>query len=174
MKIRKQFVLAITGPAGSGKSTVASLLAKKIDKCVNIDADYVKHMVSNPFIYDDSTEGIKQWKLLGDNVGVLANNFVKAGYNVLINGYINEPAWHKILEHVQLSHKVLLLPKIEEVIKRDSLRQKDDVMGEKAVRKHHDYFSNSHFFDGFIKLDTSAQTDQETVDFIRNNVLRKS
>ena len=39
------FVLAITGPAGSGKSTVATRLAKQIEKCVNIDADYVKHMV---------------------------------------------------------------------------------------------------------------------------------
>jgi len=173
MKIRKQFVLAITGPAGSGKSTVASLLAMQIDKCVNIDADYVKHMVSNPFIYDDSPEGIKQWELLGDNIGILVNNFIESGYNVIINGYINEPAWHKIIEHIELTHKVLLLPKIEEVIKRDSLRQEDDVMGEKAARKHHDYFSSSHFFDDFIKLDTSAQTDQETVGLIRDKVLRK-
>jgi len=141
--------------------------------CVNIDADHVKHMVSYPFIYDDSAEGIQQWELLGNNVGVLANNFVEAGYNIIINGYINEPALHKIVEHVQLTHKLLLLPNIEEVIKRDSLRRAENVMGEKAVRKHHDYFSSSHFFDDFVKLDTSTQNDEETIDFIRDNVLRK-
>jgi broad-specificity NMP kinase len=32
-------VIAITGPAGSGKSTTASKLAECIDRCVNIDAD---------------------------------------------------------------------------------------------------------------------------------------
>jgi len=165
------FVLAVTGPAGSGKSTVASLLAKKIDNCVNIDADYVKHMVSNPFIYNDSPEGISQWELLGNNIGLIAANFNSSDYNVIINGYINEPAWHKILEHVELTHKVLLLSKIEEVIKRDSLRREDDVMGEDAVRQHHDYFSSSTFFDDFTKIDSSAHTDHETVDFIRDNIL---
>jgi len=144
------FVLAITGPAGSGKSTVANLLAKQIDKCVNIDAaDHVKHMVSNPFIYDDSTEGVKQWELLGDNIGALATNFINSGYNVIINGYINEPAWRKIQSHIVLTHKVLLLPNMDTVINRDSLRPADYVMGKEEVKKHHDYFSSSHFFNNF-------------------------
>ncbi len=169
--LMSSFVLAITGPAGSGKSTVANLLAKQIDKCVNIDADHVKHMVSNPFIYDDSTEGVKLWELLGDNIGALAANFVNSGYNVIINGYINEPAWHKILEHIQLTHRLLLLPKIDEVIKRDLLRHEDYVMGEKAVREHYDYFSTSHFFDDFFRLDTSEQTNEETVNFIKRDIL---
>jgi len=172
--MKSSFVLAITGPAGSGKSTVADLLAKQIDMCVNIDADHVKHMVSNPFIYDDSAEGIQQWELLGHNVGVLTYNFIKVGYNVIINGYINEPTWHKILEHIELTHKVLLLPELMEIIKRDSLRREEDIMGKEAVIKHHDYFSSSHFFDDFIKIDSTTHTDQETVDFIRDNVLRKS
>lgn len=166
------FVLAITGPAGSGKSTVATRLAKQIEKCVNIDADYVKHMVANPFIYDDSSEGISQWELLGDNIGLIAKNFNRSCYNVIINGYINEPAWRKILEHIELTHKVLLLPELEEVIKRDSLRQESDVMGEDAIRVHHDYFSKSHFFDDFTNIDSTVHTDEETADDIKNNILK--
>ena len=168
--IVSNFVLAITGPAGSGKSTVATKLAKQIENCVNIDADYVKHIVVNPFIYDDSSEGINQWVLLGNNIGVLANNFVKADYKVIINGYINEPAGHKILEHVKLTYKVLLLPKIEEVIKRDSLRQENVVMGEDAVRANHAYFFSSHFFDDFTKIDSTTHTDEETVDYIKRSL----
>mgnify|MGYP003591616781 FL=1 len=43
------FVLAITGPTGSGKSTVSEKLAKQIDRCVNIDADHIKHMIVSGF-----------------------------------------------------------------------------------------------------------------------------
>lgn len=44
------FILVITGPAGSGKSTTALRLAKEIKQCVNIDVDVVKHMIVNGFI----------------------------------------------------------------------------------------------------------------------------
>ena len=47
------FVLALTGPAGSGKSTIAEKLAKQIDRCVNIDADHIKHMIVSGFFKDE-------------------------------------------------------------------------------------------------------------------------
>jgi len=68
-------VLAITGPAGSGKSTVAKIIANDINLCVNIDADYVKHFIVNGFIYDNSEKGVKQWELLGKNIGQLAEKY---------------------------------------------------------------------------------------------------
>jgi adenylylsulfate kinase-like enzyme len=83
----KPFILAITGPTGSGKSTVASRLATDIPQCVNIEVDQVKHFIVNGFIYE-SPEGLAQWELLGVNIGQLAKNFHEAGYNVVINGYL--------------------------------------------------------------------------------------
>jgi adenylate kinase family enzyme len=43
------FVLAITGPAGAGKSTVGEKIAKSFRRCVNIDADHIKHMIVSGF-----------------------------------------------------------------------------------------------------------------------------
>ena len=59
------FVLALTGPAGSGKSTVAEKVAKLSDRCVNIDADHIKHMIIGGFYKDDSAGGwgFNQWGL---------------------------------------------------------------------------------------------------------------
>lgn len=164
----KQFILAITGPSGSGKTTVAAKLAKKIKQCVNIDADHVKHFIVNGFIYDDTPAGVKQWELLGENTGILARNFVNAGYNVIINGYINEPAWHTLQRHVKLTHKVLLLPKLAKVQERDAGRDAEIRMGEKAVDRHHDYFTGSSFFDDFARIDSSEHSVEETVTLIRS------
>lgn len=43
----KPFILAITDPVSSGKTSVATGLAKEISQCVNIDADHVKHFIAN-------------------------------------------------------------------------------------------------------------------------------
>lgn len=166
-----KLLVAITGPAGSGKSSAAGKLAKKIEKCVNIDADHVKHMIVSGFIYDDTPEGIKQWELLGENIGLLAGNFQRTGYNIIINGYINEPAWDNIVKHVELTHKFLLLPDLDTVKERDSQRHKDFVMGEKAVTAHYEYFSNSDYYKDFTKLDTTNHNIEETIQAIYKELL---
>lgn len=159
----QSFILAITGPAGSGKSTIASTLSKQIEQCVNIDADVVKHMIVNGFVYGNKPEGIAQWKLLGTNIGMLTKNFHEAGYGVIINGYINEPAWENIHKYVTLTYKVLLLPHVDTVTERDAGRHEDYRQGEETIKEHHDYFSNASFYDDFVKIDSTSHTIDETI-----------
>lgn len=159
----KPFIFVITGPAGSGKSTAASILAKQLDQCVNIDVDHVKHFTVNGFIYGDGPEGVSQWELLGKNIGMLAKNFQEAGYNVIINGYINELAWKNIQAQVQLTHRILLLPRVDTVAQRDAGRQQDIQMGAEAIKEHHDYFSNATFYHDFIRIDSTTHSEDDTV-----------
>ena len=167
--LQSSLVIAITGPAGSGKSTVATMLSKTIEQCVNIDADYVKHFIVNGFVYGESSEGTKQWQLLGENLGMIARNFQQAGYNVIINGYINEPAWSALTKHIVLTHKLLLLPSLEEIITRDKLRHADFVMGKAVVEEHNRYFSTSSYYDDFEKIDSSKLSAEQTA----NQILAK-
>lgn len=165
--MKAPFILAVTGPAGSGKSTTASRLAKEINKCVNIEVDHVKHFIVNGFIYEDKPEGVSQWELLGKNIGMLAKNFQEAGYNVIISGYLKEVSWESIQKHIVIDHKVLLLPHVDAVTRRDAGRNEDDRMGAEAVQEHHDYFSTSSFYDDFIKIDSTGHSIDETLEEIR-------
>lgn len=160
------FVLAITGPTGAGKSTVSEKLAKHFGQCVNIDADHIKHMIVSGFYKDESNAagwGFNQWGLVGDSIGLLAKNFLDKGYSVVINGYMDEPAWTNVQKHVSIIHKVLLLPGLETVTQRDAGRSEDVRMGSDSVKEHHSHFSKDTFFDDFIKLDTTTHSTEETV-----------
>lgn len=166
----KQFVLALTGPTGAGKTTVGDKLAMSFERCVNIDADNIKHMIVSGF-YEDSTMpgggGFTEWGLVGESIGILAANFMSEGYSVIINGYIDEPAWTNIERHVTINHRILLLPELDTVINRDAGRNADDAMGEASVRQHHDTFSNSDYYTNFEMLNTTEQSIDETVAAVR-------
>ncbi|HET8991928.1 MAG TPA: nucleoside-triphosphatase [Candidatus Saccharimonadales bacterium] len=166
------FVLAITGPTGAGKSTVGEKVAKSLPSCVNIDADHIKHMVVSGFYVNETSPedpegwGFSEWDLVGDSIGLLARNFLDHNYDVVINGYINEPAWHAIEKHIDIYCKILLLPDVDKVKLRDSGRVADIQMGEETVTKHHKHFSNDKFYKDFITLDTTEHSVEETVEAV--------
>lgn len=173
----EQLAIAITGPAGAGKSTVAEMLAKRIEKCVNIEADHVKHFVVDGFSREIMSDGtvkyeFDQWELVGESIGLLAYNFLDKGRNVIINGYIDVSAWESISKHINLTHKFLLLPHIEIVTKRDEGRREDMQMGSSAVKEHHEHFSTDDFYSSFTKIDSTQHNIDDTVDAIMEVINR--
>jgi cytidylate kinase len=169
---KKKFVLAITGPTGSGKSTISETVAKEQGDCVNIDANSVKRMVVSGFYYEEAFPddpgrwGFTEWGLVGDSIGVLARNFLNKGYNVIINGYMDEPAWTNIEKHVSFTHKILLLPRVETAIERDAGRSGDIQMGKEVVEKQHDHFSTAKAYVDFMMFDSSDLSEEETLEAV--------
>ena len=170
VKSNKQpFVLALTGPSGSGKTTIGEKLAKKLDKCVNIDADHIKHMIPSGFYKDDKNPGgwsFSEWELAGESVGLLVDNFLQKGYSVIINGYIDPPVWKEITKKVELTHKILLKPNVIENYVRDSKRTEEIRMGQAAIDRHHAHFTLEDFYKDFTKLDTSNHSVEESVNAV--------
>ena len=169
-------VIFITGPTGSGKTTVSKMLTKKINKCVNIDVDHVKHMIEYGFTKKELSNGTidwqySEWKLVGDSISLLAQNFIKEGFSVIINGYIGDDGFSSLNKRLNLTHKFLLLPNIQAIQKRDGGRLGDLKMGSEMVQKHYDKFNSDNKFIDFIKIDSSKQTPEETIQSIISHII---
>lgn len=106
------------------------------------------------------------WGLLGENIALLAENYMKHGHDVIINGWQEVEAWQEIEKRITIDHKVLLLPDIEINKKRDEGRTKEVKMGEKAVLRGHDYFKTTDHYQDFIVIDSSSKNVGQTVDRI--------
>jgi shikimate kinase len=78
-------ILILTGPPAAGKSTLGSLIAKRLERCAVIDVDWVRAMLVQPHISAWLGEaGMAQLRLGAKNACVLAHNFVAEGYDVVI------------------------------------------------------------------------------------------
>lgn len=119
-------VIILTGPAGAGKNTIAHLLGAKRTKCAIIDVDLVRLMASNPHVapWENGEEGLKTLEFGAENACLLAKNFLKNGYNVIILDVLSTKSaqvYRKMLSENK-NKIVLLLPTLEEVIKRNTMR----------------------------------------------------
>jgi len=136
----KPFVCIITGPCGSGKSTILKSLAKQEKKSVYIEADYIWDFVKNgkvsPFAY--TKESKKMLNLKVKNICDITNNFLKAGFNVFIEDILERDEEMKLYNKLLYKKPeiFLLLPNKKTICKRDRRRAKKNQMGKRALELH--------------------------------------
>lgn len=94
---------------------------------------------------------------------MIAKNFHKKDLNVIINGYLDESAWEELVKQVELTHKILLLPRADIAKLRDEQRHENFRMGREAVDEHYEHFSTVPFYKDFVKIDSSNHNIERTV-----------
>lgn len=156
----KNTLIIITGPSASGKSAVAKLLSKKYKKAVRLDIDRVKHFVENGFIYNESKEGKKQWKLCTNNIILLTKNYLKNGYVVVIEGVLeNQENWRKIFKELPTLNRFLLSSSKKELYSRNKTRSKKFIMLKKDIDQHFSDF-NDKFYLKYFSLIENVELDK--------------
>ncbi len=85
-------ILILTGAPGSGKTTVAELLAARSQWAAHLESDQFFHFIKSGHIEPWKSESHEQNRVVMDVVAQAAAGYAKAGYFTIIDGIII-PRW---------------------------------------------------------------------------------
>jgi tRNA uridine 5-carbamoylmethylation protein Kti12 len=141
-----KFVLILRGPSSIGKTTIANLLKKCIQKkLVIIERDDIRH-----FIVNYSVKSKSEFDLSNKNLCDLTNNFLNKNYFVIVTGVFNSINHIKDLEKIATNNNsnilcVTLHAPLEIIIKRYKNRLQNIPFGIDGVRHIHKKFKLKKF-----------------------------
>jgi guanylate kinase len=168
------FVTLITGPAGSGKSSVSKALANKFERSAVIEVDTLRGMIkggyARPWPYNEEVE--VQLSLSAKNACDMATNFLEKGFNVFVDDVVGA----KLLEQYSAFFKdknfkaFLLLPSLESLLKRFDDRGNDTELRARTIELHK-RFSEKQDKLNWQVIHSSDQTLEETVDEIYTSIV---
>jgi predicted kinase len=163
-------IVFITGPAGSGKSTIAHLLAKQFPKSLHLQVDHLRDMMVNgnelPQGQGWNDETTRQFQRARSTATYMAQSYAHEGVDVIIDDVCVPPEFadhYQVLFQDNAVHRVLLLPRPEALTERMQKRVGPyDKFLIKLVPWFYSYLDPMPKA-GWILLDTSDWTIEDTV-----------
>lgn len=156
-------VLILRGPAGVGKSTISSLIQKKLG--VNwavIDVDKLKHYMP---MKENQINRAERSKIAHDVSKFFAHEMYEKGYDIILEEMYKKPYNDSLVEFLKSNNmeylKVFLSAPVEVVIARSNAREKNPP--EDELRRH--YAEIEPYSDDFV-IDTTKHSSEEATDMI--------
>lgn len=166
-------VIVITGVMAAGKSTVAELLAQRLDRSVHVRGDAFRKMIVNgraEMTPRASDEALAQLHLRYDLAAHTADAYAAQGFSAVLQDVIIGPDLESFMERVRspARHLVVLSPAVSALELRERHRAK---IGYHAFTPAEldEILQNDTSRIGYW-LDSSAQTPEETVADILQNL----
>ncbi len=174
IKNQSNFVCLITGPAGSGKSSVSKALAKKFERSAVIEVDTLRGMIKGGYVrpWPHTEEVDLQLSLSAKNACDMANNLLEKGFSVFIDDVVGR----KLLEQYSNFFKdknfkaFLLLPSLEALLARFDNRGNNEELRERTIELHKRFSEKRNQLNWQI-ISSSNQTLKETVGQIYKEVI---
>lgn len=159
-------LIFISGSINSGKSTIANLLAQKIDRPAVLEIDSLSAMLPN--IPIDQKIGINL-----ENAVLLIRNFLKNGFNPIVPYPLSEKNYQFLLEelpeYAESMHFFILNPRLESVLINRGGRELAESEIER-IKYHYNAGINNPVFG--VAIDNSDMSPNETAEYIMKEIIR--
>jgi thymidylate kinase len=163
-------IFIVSGPPGSGKTTLCQALLKRFESAMHIPVDDLRQWVVSGFIdsvpWTDGSE--QQFQIAEAATCALARTYADAGFAVAIDHCRNPKRMEQVAREHLTDHavvKILLLPELEENLKRNAARTNkpfDPLELEETIRSTSVAYRDA-IPEAWICIDNSAMTVEETV-----------
>lgn len=166
--LNNRAIIAVSGIQAAGKTTVSSLLARRFEKGVHIEADVLQKFIVSGGVWPDKNledEAMRQLRLRGRNAALLADSFFEEGFTPVIDDIFIGSRFAELYSDVKNRPLlfVMLLPSLDAVRKRTEERSKRTDFDE---WKHLHEIALNETPKAGLWLDTSRQKPEQTVDEI--------
>ena len=153
-------IIFLNGSLNSGKTTVAHLLEKKIEKTAVVEIDELRNFIAWMPIEEAVPINL-------ENALSVMRNFLKRDLNIIVSYPLSQKNYDYFMENLkELNEKIFvftLSPRLEVILSKRGERKIDD-WDIKRIKYHYEMGLHKPSF-GVI-IDNSKQTPEETVNII--------
>ncbi len=166
----KPKIFVISGPPGSGKSTIGKILAEKVTNSAIVSTDTIRYLIKNGKADRGDPDWERQLNLGAETASLLANSFLKNGFNVFLDDVVCDNTRINIYSKNLIDPIfITLLPSKEVVARRDLERGKHWAMKERAMYLYDKIVDFLKKEKRFIVFDTTKENAEESAE----NIIKK-
>jgi chloramphenicol 3-O-phosphotransferase len=162
-------IVIVSGPPGSGKSTVCEALCERYDRTVHLQADAFYDFIRMGAIRPWKTEARQQSLMVARSVARAATAYAEELYAVFIDAVVGPNTLPLYLEELRPAgvpvHLAVLMPSLEETVRRGLEREATLRVPEARLRQLHAWFAEAGEFAGKT-FDNSALSAEQAADRI--------
>lgn len=118
-------LIILCGPTGTGKNTIAELVAQQRKRCAVVDYDVLRNMFREPHLTPWDGEAGSRQNLLGiEHASMLALSFLGNGYDCLVLDVLSDETAEVYREQLRQFNPMIihLLPTYDEILRRNRTR----------------------------------------------------